>query len=114
MINQAEYQKELTKLQKLFENVDPAKAELAQGLIEEAAFLYAQNSALKENIVETGMVKIHPQHKDIQKPVETAKQYLKNVNSYSVIVKTLNGILQKNAMEEEDDFEAYVREAQNA
>ena len=41
-------------------------------------------------------------------------QYLKNVNSYSVIIKTLNGILQKNAMEEEDDFEAYVREAQNA
>lgn len=113
MFNQAEYQKELVKLQELFKDIDPAKAKLAQGMIEDAAFLYAQNTALKESIVETGMIKIHPQHKDIQKPVETGKQYLKNVNSYAVIIKTLNSILQKNGLDDEDEFDAYVKEHQH-
>ena len=113
MFNQAEYQKELMKLQELFKDIDPAKAKLAEGMIQDAAFIYAQNTALKESIVETGMIKVHPQHKYIQKPVETGKQYLKNVNIYAVIIKTLNSILQKNTLEEEDAFDAYLREHQD-
>lgn len=109
-----EFQKEREKLAELFKDVDPAKAKLAEGLIEEAAFLRIQNQALRAAIVETGMVKIHPVHKDIQKPVETARQYLKNVNSYSVIVKTLNGILQKDALEEEDEFDTFLKERDGA
>lgn len=109
-----EYQKERQKLAELFQDIDPGKAKLAEGLIEEAAFLRIQNHALREAIVETGMVKIHPHHKDIQKPVETARQYLKNVNSYAVIMKTLNGILQKNAVETEDEFDAFLKERDGA
>ncbi len=109
-MDNSEFQKEREKLAELFKDVDPAKAKLAEGLIEEAAFLRVQNQALREILVETGMVKIHPQHKAIQKPVETARQYLKNVNSYSVIVKTLNGILKKDALEEEDEFDTFLKE----
>lgn len=105
-----EYQKEKEKLAELFREIEPAKTKLAEGLIEEAAFLRIQNQTLREVLAETGMVKIHPQHKAIQKPVETARQYLKNVNSYSVIIKTLNGILQKNTIEDEDDFETFLKE----
>jgi len=112
-MNKEVFQKEQAKLAELFKDIDPDKAKLAEGLIEEAAFLRAQNATLREAIYETGMVKIHPQHKDIQKPVETARQYLKNVNSYAVIIKTLNGILQKNAIEGEDDFEAFLKEYRN-
>ena len=108
-----EYQKEQEKIAELFKDVDPSKAKLAEGLIEEAAFLRIQNKALREAIVETGMVKVHPQHKDIQKPVETARQYLKNVNSYAVVVKALNGILQKNTIEEEDSFDEFLKEWRN-
>ena len=104
------YQEERERLMELFKEVEPAKAKLAEGLIEEAAFLRVQNQALRETLVETGMVKIHPQHLLIQKPVETARQYLKNVNSYSVIVKTLNSILQKNFLAEEDEFDAFLKE----
>jgi hypothetical protein len=32
-----------------------------------------------------------------------AIQYLKNVNSYAVIIKTLNSILSKNEIDTEDD-----------
>ena len=112
-MNKEIYQKEREKLAEIFKDIDPAKAQLAEGLIEEAAFLRAQNATLREGIYETGMVKIHPQHKDIQKPVETARQYLKNVNSYAVLIKTLNGILQKNALEGEDEFEAFMKEHQH-
>lgn len=105
-----DYQKERERLTELFKEVEPTKAKLAEGLIEEAAFLRVQNQALRETLVETGMVKIHPQHLLIQKPVETARQYLKNVNSYSVIVKTLNSILQKNFLAEEDEFDQFLKE----
>lgn len=101
------YQKELNKLQEIFADVDPPKAQLVQGLIEDAAFLLSENHVLKESISKTGMVKIHPEHPDIQKPTEAAKQYLKNVNSYAVVIKTLNGVLSKNLFEPEDDMGEY-------
>jgi len=100
-------QKELEKLTVIFADVDPTKRKLIEGLIEDAAFLKAENYVLKEAITETGMVRLHPQHPEIQKPVETAKQYLKNVNTYAVIIKTLNGILSKNLIEEDDGLDEF-------
>lgn len=107
MSKQAEFQKELAKLTEIFREVDPAKAKLVEGLIEDAAFLKAENYVLRREITKTGMVKIHPQHPDIQKPIETAKQYLKNVNSYSVVIKALNGVLSKGSIEEDDDLNEF-------
>lgn len=98
------YQKELAKLTEIFKDVEPAKAKLVEGLIEEAAFLKAENHELRLSISVTGMVKTHPQHPEIQKPIEAAKQYLKNVNSYAVVIKTLNGVLNKNMIEDEDEL----------
>ncbi len=107
MLRTEVYQKELNKLTELFQDVEPSKARLVEGLIQDAAFLLAENHALKQTISETGMVKIHPQHPEIQKPTEAAKQYLKNVNSYAVIIKTLNGVLSKSVLEEEDDMSEF-------
>lgn len=98
------YQKELAKLTEIFRDVDDSKRKLVEGLIEDAAFLKSENTILKESIAKTGMVKIHPDHPDLQKPIETAKQYLKNINSYSVVIKTLNGVLMKNILEDEDEL----------
>jgi hypothetical protein len=95
------------KLREIFADVEPSKAKLVQGLIEDAAFLLAENYELKKSITATGMVKIHPQHPEIQKPIEAAKQYLKNINSYAVIIKTLNGVLNKSAIEEDDELEEF-------
>ena len=101
------YQKELMKLQGIFKDVEASKAQLVEGLIEDAAFLLAENHELRLIIGTTGMVKIHPQHPDIQKSTEAAKQYLKNVNSYAVVIKTLNGVLHKGLMEEEEDMSEF-------
>ena len=99
-----EYRKELEKLTKVFADVEESKRQLVEGLVEDAAFLKSENHELKRLLKETGMIIIHPQQKQLQKPVEAARQYLKNVNSYSVIIKTLNGVLNKNILEDDDEL----------
>jgi regulator of replication initiation timing len=107
MSKQKVYEQELAKLNEIFTDVDESKKKLVEGLIQDAAFLYAENYELRRIIDKTGMIKVHPQNMDLQKPTEAGKQYLKNINSYSVIIKTLNGVLQKGDIDEEDDLEEF-------
>ncbi|MFW6029149.1 MAG: hypothetical protein ACOCRO_02725 [Halanaerobiales bacterium] len=102
------YDQELEKLQKIFENVEETKADLVQGLISDAAFLKVENDFLKQSMRRTGMVKIHPDYPEMQKPTEAAKQYLKNANTYSTVIKTLNSILNKSVLEEDDAFDEFI------
>lgn len=104
------HQKELDKLREIFQSIEPDKARLVESLIEDAAFLAAENYVLRECMKTTGMIKIHPEFPEVQKPTEAAKQYLKNINSYAVVVKTLNSILQKNAVEGDDEFDDFMKE----
>ena len=110
MTKQKVYEKELEKLKEIFQEVEESKRELVEGLIEDAAFLRAENYILKQVIEKAGMVKVHPEYPELQKPTEVGKQYLKNINSYSVVIKTLNGVLQKNAIEPEDEFDEFMKE----
>ena len=110
MDRQKLYQDEFAKLEDLFGEVEPAKAKLTEGLRQDAAFLMSENAMLKRIMQETGMVKTHPEYPEIQKPTEAAKQYLKNVNSYAVVIKTLNGILSKDILEGDDAFARFMRE----
>lgn len=98
------FRQELSKLTEIFKDVESSKRQLVEGLLEDAAFLKAENDILKKVIDKTGMVKVHPEYPDLQKPTEAGKQYLKNINSYSVVIKTLNGVLNKNLIEEDDDL----------
>lgn len=106
------FQQELAKLTEIFKDVDPAKAQLVEGLVEEAAFLRADNFRLREMIRKAGgtVVQVHPMDLMRQKTSEAAKQYLKNLNSYSVVIKTLNGILSKNVIEGDDPFDEFLKE----
>lgn len=104
MIKQEVYKAELRKLQEIFQEVEESKRKLVEGLIEDAAFLKAENYVLRKIMKDTGMVKVHPEYTDKQKPTEAGKQYLKNLNSYSVVIKTLNAILSKNMIEDDDEL----------
>lgn len=99
MVFQAEYD----KLQTIFSDVDEKKRQLVEGLIGDAAFLYAENKALKRILAGSGTVCINPNNPTQQRPVPAATQYLKNANSYAVIIKTLNGVLSKNEIEADDE-----------
>lgn len=107
MSKNAIFQQEREKLFEIFSEVEESKRKLVEGLIEDAAFLKSENHALKSNLSKTGMVIYHPTNNQLQKPVEAAKQYLKNVNSYSVIIKTLNGVLNKNILDDDDDMDEF-------
>jgi regulator of replication initiation timing len=108
-------QRERAKLTEIFKDVEPAKAQLVEGLIEDAAFLRAENHQLRELIEKTGgMVQTNLLDPSRQKTSEASKQYLKNLNSYAVVVKTLNGILMKNTIEGEDEFDKFIKQQQGA
>lgn len=104
------FQEETSRLREIFRKVEPEKYDLVDGLIQDAAFLKAENFELRRRMHETGMVEYHPTNRRLQRTSEAAKQYLKNVNSYAVIIKTLNGVLMKSAIEEDDEFEKFLRE----
>jgi len=106
------FQRERERLQEIFRKVNPDKADLVDGLIQDAAFLKAENAELRRQMEKTGMVEFHPTNPSLQRTIEAAKQYLKNVNSYAVIVKTLNGVLMKDVVEDEDEFDKFLRERQ--
>ena len=107
MLKQNVYEQELSKLNEMFKEVDKNKKKLVEGLIQDAAFLYVKNDELRKLLNETGFVKVHPEHKELQKSVPAAKEYRQNLNSYAVIIKTLSSILDKVETEDEDDMEEF-------
>jgi len=108
MSKRAVYEKEKKKLTEIFSEVEESKRKLVEGLIEDACFLKSENYQLKSSLSETGMVLFHPSRKELQKPIEAARQYLKNVNSYAVIIKTLNGVLSKNILDDDDELDEFI------
>lgn len=113
LTKEAVLEKERAKLKELFKEVDPNKSKLAEGLIEDAAFLFAENWSLRGLLAKTGMVKPHPQRPEIQKPIEAAKQYRQNISAYGVAIKTLYTILSKDIAEGEDEFDKFIRESRS-
>ncbi len=101
------YQGEYDKLTAIFTDVEESKRKLVDGLIKEAAFLYAENCILRKLLEATGTIKCHPEHPELQKQVPAAAQYLKNLNSYAVVIKTLNGILSKNLIDDIEDMSEF-------
>lgn len=101
------FKKEKSKLTDIFKDVEESKRKLVEGLIDDAAFLKSENYELKLLLQETGMIQIHPSQRHLQKPTEAARQYLKNVNSYAVIIKTLNGVLSKNIIDDDDELSEF-------
>lgn len=107
MTKEEAYNQELNKLNEIFLDVDESNKKLVDGLIQDAAFLYAENHELKQILTITGMIKFHPTDKSLQKPLPIAKEYRQNLNSYSVVIKTLSSVLQKKIEDDDDDMDDY-------
>lgn len=112
MIKNATQEKELVKLQAIFKKVEDSKRKLTEKLVDEAAFLAGENEKLREIIGNTGMIKVHPKDPSLQKPTEAGKQYLKNLATYAIVIKALNSVLAKDAVEDDDEFDKFVKEGQ--
>jgi hypothetical protein len=101
---------EQAKLLEIFKDCDSSQKVLIQGLIEQAAYLYVENKELQKLLETTGMVRTHPSRPEFQKQVPAAKEYRSNATTYSVIIKTLNQILQQNVGIGEDPFDEWLRQ----
>ncbi|VEU80953.1 Uncharacterised protein [Haploplasma axanthum] len=97
---------EYLRLKSLFNSVDPTKTELVDNLINEAAFMKVQLSTLQEQIKKHGAVQISS--KGNQRQTEAAKYYTKLVNSYGTVIKTLNSIMGKNVIDDDDEFDKFM------
>ncbi len=98
---------EYERLRSLFSSVDPTKAELVDNLLSEAAFMRTQLEQLRLQIKKYGAVQISS--KGMQRQTEAAKYYTKLVNSYGTVIKTLNSIMGKNMIDDDDEFDEFMK-----
>ena len=94
----------LEELKGLFETVEEDKQKLAQQLIEEAEFLEGRLAELRK----LPFIKVHPDDPERQKRTEASKLYKEHIQSYCNVIKILNSILQKNSIEESDEFDEFI------
>ncbi|MDD4204360.1 MAG: hypothetical protein PHF62_04490 [Acholeplasmataceae bacterium] len=98
---------EYERLRSLFSSVDPTKAELVDNLLNEAAFMKVQLDQIQLQIKRYGAVQIS--NKGTQRQTEAAKYYTKLVNSYGTVIKTLNSIMGKNMVDDDDEFDEFMK-----
>jgi hypothetical protein len=103
MDKQSEYEAELKLWNELFSVTPEATQKAVSGLIKKAAYIHSVCWELEETIKQTGAIKIHPQFPEIQKTVPAVKEYARMADSYSTITNRLNGILNKNTQDDDDD-----------
>lgn len=96
----------LQELKAIFETVEPDQQKLAQQLIEEADFLEGRLAELRK----LPFIKVHPDNSELQKRTEASKLYKEHIQSYCNVIKILNSILQKNSIEESDEFDQFTSE----
>lgn len=97
---------EYLRLKSLFSSVDETKTELVDNLIQQAAFMKVELGILQNQIRIHGAVQVSS--KGAQRQTEAAKYYTKLVNSYGTVIKTLNSIMGKNIIDEDDEFDKFI------
>ena len=97
---------EYERLKSLFSLVDESKTELVDNLIYQAAFMKVELDKLQEQIRKYGAVQTSS--KGAQRQTEAAKYYTKLVNAYGTVIKTLNSIMGKNIIDEDDEFDKFI------
>ena len=97
---------EYERLLELFKDVDETKRKLVDGLLEKAAFLKTQLDALEEEIRTHGSMKVVRG----EYVVSTAyKTFLSSLGIYQNVIKTLNSIMGKNMIDEDDEFDDFMK-----
>lgn len=97
---------EYERLRSLFSSVDETKTKLVDNLIQQAAFMKIELGILQEQIRKHGAIQVS--NKGAQRQTEAAKYYTKLVNAYGTVIKTLNSIMGKNIVDEDDEFDKFI------
>jgi hypothetical protein len=106
----AAIKKEINRLKRIYKNLEGKKKQVAEGLIQEAAFMRATLGELKDLIDKTGPVdKMQQGNYSILREHPAVKTYNTMIQRYSTIMKQLTDLLPKESPKVEDDgFEEFV------
>ena len=100
---------EYQRLKSLFTNVDERKSELVDELLKKASFLKCELENLETLVKKYGSVQRSNQG-NVRESVYY-KTYLSSLNVYQGIIKTLNTIVGKNIVDEDDEFDEFLKQA---
>lgn len=97
---------EYERLLELFKDVDEAKRKLVDELLKKAAFLKTQLDALEEEIRTHGSMKVVKGQYEVSVAYKT---FLSSFAIYQHAIKTLNSIMGKNMIDEDDEFDEFMK-----
>lgn len=106
-MNKTEINKEYEHLKSLFKDVDESKVSLVDELLKQTAFLTVELRGMSKTISKEGALQYS--NKGNVRESQTYKTYLKSLGVYQGIIKTLNTIAGKNVIDEDDDFDEFIR-----
>ena len=97
---------EYERLLELFKDVDETKRNLVDELLKKAAFLKTQLDALEDEIRKKGsLTRVKGDY-----VVSVAyKTFLSSFQIYQNAIKTLNSIMGKNVVDEDDEFDDFMK-----
>lgn len=98
--------KEYERLSALFKDVDENKTKLVNELLVKAAFLKVQLDGLELQIKKYGSVQV--KNGEFRETV-SYKTFLSSLAVYQTIIKTLNSIMGKNTIDEDDEFDEFMK-----
>jgi predicted nuclease with TOPRIM domain len=108
-MNDKKVKAEYKRLQDLFKSVDENKAKLVDELLMKAAFLKVQLDELEVTLKKNGAIQYS--NKGNARESANYKTYLRTVNVYQGIIKTLSIVMGKNTIDEDDAFDEFLRAA---
>ena len=99
---------EYERLKSLFTNVDESKTELVDELLKKASFLKCELENLEGLVKKYGSVQ--KSNKGNVRESVYYKTYLQSLNVYQGIIKTLNTIMGKNIIDDDDEFDDFIKQ----
>ncbi|OYD06096.1 hypothetical protein [Paludifilum halophilum] len=104
--------KEVRRLKRIYKDLEGKKKQVADGLIQEAAFMQATLEELRRMIDEQGPVDSMPQGEySILREHPAVRTYNTMIQRYTTVVKQLADLLPREEPKEKDDgFESFVME----
>lgn len=100
--------KEYDRLLSLFKDVDETKTKLVDELLRKAAFLKVELDGLENEIRIGGAIQKSSKGNYRQSPA--FKTFLSSLTVYQTIIKTLNSIIVRNAIDEDDEFDEFMKQ----
>ncbi|MCI1244844.1 MAG: hypothetical protein LKG11_02750 [Bacilli bacterium] len=108
-MEQVKINQEYERLHSLFKEVDENKAKLIDELLWKAAFLKVELDNLEATVKKGGA--LQKSNKGNIRLNPTYKTFLNTLTVYQGIIKTLNSVLGKNELDENDEFDEFLRNA---